>query len=134
LLHRLIGLTVVTVALSVVLLRITRPASLTILDAGIVGDTAGNPSISWSDIAAAIYIDDLPNSEYLPTRRLGGTAFGDQRTGWFRLANGDRALVALQRRDSAVLITTHDTTYLFGPTDIQGFAQALAMHVVVRGQ
>ena len=131
--RKLISLIIVTAGVTVILLRVHRPSSVTVEDAGIVADTYGEPNILWSDVEQAVYIPNLSVSEYRPNRRMGGTAFGSGRTGWFGLANGDRALVALQASQGAVLISTRDTVYLFGPTDAQGFAKAIAEHVPVSG-
>lgn len=134
--HRIrkaLGLIIAAVALTVIVTRVYEPDSVTVEDGGIVANTYGEPRIPWSDVEQAIYIPRLATSEYRPTRRMGGTAFGGGQTGWFGLANGDRALVALQGSRDAVLIATRDTVYLFGPTDAKGFAQAIAEHVPLSG-
>lgn len=135
--RKLIGLVIVAVGLTAIVTHFYRPDSVTVGASGIVADTVGAPRIAWSDIEQVVYIPDISASEYRPMRRMGGTAFGSGLRGWFGLANGDRALVALQGSHDAVLISTRDTVYLFSPGDTEGLAEAIAEHVPVsqfRGQ
>jgi hypothetical protein len=137
--RKMLGIVFAAVAIAVLLSRYhqIKTSSLTIDDAGIVGDTAGDPSVRWPDVEQAVYIPELSGSEYRPGKPVEAlTAIGslNSRYGWYRLANGDRALVALEAPNgAAVLIATRDTIYLFGPKEVRAFAQAVADHVPLSG-
>lgn len=61
-----------------------------------------------------------------PTRRTGGTGLPGYRAGWFRLRNGERALVFLTDRTRAVYVpTTEGFSLVLSPADPDGFVAAL---------
>jgi len=131
--RKLIAVVVAAVVLAVVASRIGTIGSspLTVAAAGLA---YGEENIPWSSVERAAYVADLSVSEYRPTRRMNGTALGGARFGRFELANGDRALLALQQSDSdVVVIATRDTTYLFAPDGVAGLAAAMAEHVPLAG-
>lgn len=48
------------------------------------------------------------NSEYTPKRRTFGTGLPGYSSGWFRLRNGEKALVYLTRRQNVVYLPTYN--------------------------
>jgi hypothetical protein len=87
---------------------------------------------------ATIYIENLSASRYAPKPTLKSSfrviGYGPARYGRFGGAGGQPALFAVQREDGeAVVIETRDATYVFGPSDVRGLAQAVAAHVPVVG-
>lgn len=63
---------------------------------------------------------------FRPTRRTMGTALPGYAGGWFRLENGQKALVYLTDRSRAVLIPTReDYVVLVSPQDPEGLVRAL---------
>lgn len=67
----------------------------------------------------AARIVDLRNTPDLsPRRRTMGTALPNYQSGWFRLANGEKALLYLTRRDGVVYIpTTAGYSILLSPAE-----------------
>jgi hypothetical protein len=70
---------------------------------------------------------DLSNEPDLaPRSRTLGTALPGYRSGWFRLRNGDKALLYLTRSDRAVLVpTTEGYSVLVSPVDPDAFVAAV---------
>jgi hypothetical protein len=61
-----------------------------------------------------------------PTRRTMGTGLPGYQAGWFRLANGEKALLYLTDRTKAVYIpTTSDFSLVLSPENPDGFLTAL---------
>jgi hypothetical protein len=61
-----------------------------------------------------------------PTRRTMGTGLPGYQAGWFRLANGEKALLYLTDRTKAVYVpTTSGFSLLLSPQDPDGFLSAL---------
>ena len=56
----------------------------------------------------AIYKPTGKAKEYAPTRRTLGTGLPGYASGWFRLHNGEKALVYLSRRDQVVYVPTSE--------------------------
>ena len=127
--RKLIGLVVVAASVPLLITPLYRTTALTVDDVRIYGNFYGAQPVMWADIKRATYIAELSTSKYRPTNRTAGRAIGKTRFGRFKLANGNSALVALGQLQGAVLIETGDTTYLFGPKDIDGLASAVANHV-----
>jgi PH (Pleckstrin Homology) domain-containing protein len=66
-------------------------------------------------------------SELAPRRRTMGTGLPGYQAGWFRLRNGEKALVYLTDRSRAVYVpTTAGYDVLLSPEDPDGFLRALA--------
>lgn len=71
-------------------------------------------------------IDAATSAELRPTRRTMGTGMPGYRAGWFRLANGERALLYLTDASKAVYIPTTDGySVLVSPEDPDGFLATL---------
>ena len=70
---------------------------------------------------------DLANTpDLLPGRRTMGTSFSGYQAGWFRLRNGESALLYLTDRTKAVYIPTTDGyAVLLSPSDPERFLSAL---------
>jgi len=61
-----------------------------------------------------------------PGRRTWGTGLPGYQAGWFRLANGERALLYLTDRSKAVYVPTSEGySLLLSPEDPDGFLKAL---------
>lgn len=71
-------------------------------------------------------VDFVRSPELEPKRRTIGTGLPGYQAGWFRLANGERALVYLTDRAKAVYVpTTNDYDLILSPDDPAGFMAAL---------
>ena len=71
-------------------------------------------------------LDLATTPELTPGRRTMGTGLPGYRSGWFRLRNGDRALLYLTDQTRAVYVpTTEDYSVLLSPTDPDAFLAAL---------
>jgi hypothetical protein len=71
-------------------------------------------------------VDFTTSSDLAPRRRTLGTGLPGYQAGWFRLANGDRALLYLTDRSRAVYVPTTDGySVLLSPGDPDGFVAAL---------
>jgi hypothetical protein len=71
----------------------------------------------------------VPSDEpgYQPVSRTNGIGLPNYRGGWFRLANGSKALVFLTDESRSVLVPTNEEyTLLTSPQDPDGFISALA--------
>lgn len=83
------------------------------------GDVWGGP-IALSELrGGAARIVDLTREPGLkPVRRTMGTALPSYQSGWFRLADGEKALLYLTARDRALYIpTTKGYAVLLSPAD-----------------
>lgn len=82
--------------------------------------------LSSLDLDRARRVDLSAASELRPRRRTMGTGLPGYAGGWFRLANGEKALVYLTDRSRAVYVPT-DAGYalLLSPTDPDGLLEAL---------
>jgi hypothetical protein len=78
-------------------------------------------------VAAGARRVDLANTpELQPARRTMGTSFSGYQAGWFRLRNGDRALLYLTDRSKAVYVpTTNGYAVLLSPSEPERFLSAL---------
>lgn len=135
--RKVIGISIALALAGTMLLRY-RTAELAIDDAGISADTYGKPAITWPDVEEVSYIKDLSVSRYRPRPNFRSSfrvfGAGRARYGWFEAADDEPALFAVQRIDAAaVVVTTHDATYVFGPGDARGLAEAIAAYVPVSG-
>jgi len=114
-----------------------RGSSLTVDDSGITADVDGRATIPWASIEQAVYVDDVSASRYAPgrpTNMFATLGTFNARYGRYTLANGRRALVALDRmRSAGIVITTSDEVYVFGPKDVTALARAIADHVPLAG-
>ncbi len=78
------------------------------------------------DARSARRVDFQREPELRPTRRTMGTALPGYAGGWFRLENGQKALVYLTDRTNAVLIPTRENyVVLVSPQDPDGLVRAL---------
>lgn len=98
------------------------PASLTIR-----GDLWGRTIPSSHLRGAAARVVDLRCDPALaPRRRTAGTALPGYRSGWFRLANGEKALLYLTAIDRAVFVpTTEGFSLLLSVNDPDRFVAHL---------
>jgi hypothetical protein len=77
-------------------------------------------------VAAARRADLAADGTLRPVRRTWGTGLPGYRAGWFRLANGERALLYLTDDAKAVYVpTTLGYALLLSPDDPDRFLQAL---------
>src|ERR1043166_82087 len=78
------------------------------------------------DIAAATRIDLASSPELPPTRRTMGTGLPGYQSGWFRLRNGEQALLYLTDRTRAVYVPTRaGYSLLLSPAEPDRFVAAL---------
>ena len=79
------------------------------------------------EIDKAHRVDFGASPELLPARRTMGTGLPGYQSGWFRLKNGEKALLYLTDRTKAVYVpTTEGYGLLLSPDDPDGFLGALA--------
>lgn len=75
----------------------------------LVGDFWGRTiPVERLDVSAARIVDLNRGSDYLPKRRTFGTGLPGYASGWFRLRNGEKALVYLTRGQSVVYLPTSE--------------------------
>ncbi len=75
----------------------------------LVGDFWGREiPFSLLNIPGARILDLNENPEYSPKRRTFGTGLPGYASGWFRLYNGEKALVYLTRRRDVIYVPTSD--------------------------
>lgn len=73
----------------------------------LVGDFWGRAiPLSLLNASSARILDLDKNRDYSPKRRTFGTGLPGYASGWFRLRNGEKALVYLTRRQRVVYIPT----------------------------
>jgi hypothetical protein len=71
-------------------------------------------------------VDFARSPELEPKRRTMGTGLPGYQAGWFRLANGEKALLYLTDRAKAIYVpTTSDYGVIMSPDDPEGFMVAL---------
>ena len=91
------------------------------------GDVYGR-TIPWSAIKAAEsrVVDLAVTYELAPARRTAGTAVPGYQAGWFRLNNGEKALLYLTDRHRAVYVpTTQGYSLLLSPQEPDRFLERL---------
>lgn len=94
----------------------------------IVGDFWGR-AIPFAQLdgasARVINLDEEPG--FAPKRRTLGTGLPGYASGWFRLHNGEKALVYVSRRDQVVHVPTSDGySLLLSMEEPEKFLEALA--------
>lgn len=78
------------------------------------------------DLEHARQINFVSSPELRPGMRTFGTGFPGYQAGWFRLKNGDKALVYLTDKNNAVLIPTSDGySVLVSPKESEAFLSSL---------
>ena len=110
-------------------LRGMRGARFDVSDQGLrlSGDFYGR-TIPVSDLrgGAARRVDVGADSEFRPRWRTLGTGMPGYSAGWFRLRNGEKALLYLTDRTKAVYIPTRlDYSVLVSPDDPEAFLSAI---------
>lgn len=109
--------------------RGARSSSFEISDAGLRlrGDLYGRMIGAGALRGGATRIVDLANtSELRPRWRTVGTAFPTYRAGWFRLRNGEKALLYLTDTRRAVYVpTTQGYSLLLSPQQPERFVERL---------
>jgi len=93
----------------------------------IVGDLWGREiPLGLLNVSAARVMNLNGSSEYLPKRRTLGTGLPGYSSGWFRLHNGEKALVYLTQRRNVVYLPTSDGySLLLSVEDSKGFIEKL---------
>ena len=75
----------------------------------LVGDFWGREiPFTMLDVAGARILDLAGDPEFAPKRRRLGTGLPGYVSGWFRLRNGEKALVYLTKRQNVVYVPTSD--------------------------
>jgi hypothetical protein len=121
----------VVVVLTVFIMTLTgaRGARFEVGDDGLRlrGDFYGR-LVPWDQLRAseARRVDFTASPDLTPTRRTWGTGLPGYQSGWFRLANGEKALLYLTDRSRAVHVpTTAGYSLLLSPADPDSFVAAL---------
>lgn len=96
----------------------------------LVGDFWGREiSFNRLNIPAARILDISGKTEYAPKRRTFGTGLPGYASGWFRLRNGEKALLYLtQRRDVVYVPTLDDYALLLSVDEPERFIASLQNH------
>lgn len=91
------------------------------------GDLYGRTVPRTSIRTEGVRVVDLDREPKLaPVRRTLGTALPGYRSGWFRLADGEKALLYVTDRSRVVYVpTTAGYSILLSPSDPDGFAASL---------
>jgi len=98
------------------------------------GDYYGR-TIPLSDVrgGAAMRVDINTGSERQPVRKTFGTGLPGYRAGWYRLANGEKALVYITDPAKAVYVPTRQNfSVIVSPNDPDGFLSAIRSAAPVR--
>ena len=75
----------------------------------LVGDLWGRTiPLARLDLERGRVVDLRAEPDLAPARRTMGTGLGSFASGWFRLRNGEKALLYLTDRRSVVYVPTHD--------------------------
>jgi len=109
--------------------RGSRGSRFEILPAGLKlsGDLYGR-TIPWNQlrIEMARRVDLSNEPQLRPSSRRAGTALPGYQAGWFKLVNGEKALLYLTDRTKAVYVpTSADYSLLLSPGDPDAFVAAL---------
>lgn len=93
----------------------------------LVGDFWGREiPLGLLNVSAARILDLTNTSEFMPKRRTLGTGLPGYSSGWFRLQNGEKALVYLTRRRDVVYVPTSDGySLLLSVEEPAGFIEKL---------
>lgn len=96
----------------------------------VVGDFWGREiPLNLVDVSGVRILDLNKNSEYYPKRRTFGTGVPGYASGWFRLRNGDKALVYLTKRRDVVYVPTSDGySLLLSVEEPKKFVETLQRH------
>ncbi|MGB5602535.1 MAG: PH domain-containing protein [Gammaproteobacteria bacterium] len=94
----------------------------------LVGDFWGREiPFTLLDVSAARILDLNGHSQYMPKRRTLGTGLPGYAAGWFRLHNGEKALLYLTSRDNVVYVpSTEGYSLLLSIEDAEKFIATLA--------
>ena len=85
--------------------------------------------VTASDIVSVHEVNIATNDAVRPVRRISGGELGDIRTGWFKLANGRKAFLALEDVRGLFIETTLGFPVLVGPKDFEEFEEAFMEYV-----
>jgi hypothetical protein len=129
--RKIAGLAISVAVCVTLLLVLYRTKHLVADDQGIHTDTYGRQSIAWTAVTSARLVPDLASSPWALQARVGGTAIGEFRSGWFRLANGTTAFVTVEASGRAVVIEGDGKTFIFAPRELDAFAAAIEKHVAL---
>jgi hypothetical protein len=93
----------------------------------IAGDLYGR-TIPLAELrgGSARRLDIRESGEFQPTRRTWGTGLPGYRAGWFRLRNGEKALLYVTDPGKTVYVpTTQNFAVMLSPDDPDGFLSAI---------
>lgn len=85
--------------------------------------------IAAADIVNAREINIALDGELRPARKLAGGKVGDIRTGWFKLADGTKAFLALEGVRALYIETTLGFPVMAGVEDFEAFEESFRMYV-----
>lgn len=129
----LIGLAVVVVVscLSVRSLYSARHATAEVNDSALVltGEYARNIALQDLNLAKAQVVNLAERSDLSPDARTNGVGLPGYQAGWFKLHNGQKALLHLTARDRVVYLPTKEGyAVLLSVTDPGGLLDSLRKH------
>ena len=85
--------------------------------------------VTAADIVSVHEVNIATDDAVRPVRRISGGELGDIRTGWFKLANGRKAFLALEDVRGLFIETTLGFPVLVGPKDFEEFEEAFKRFV-----
>lgn len=86
------------------------------------------------NVSAARILDISGSSEYTPKRRTLGTGLPGYASGWFRLRNGEKALVYLTKRQNVIYVPTSEGySLLLSVEEPERFISTLQQYNAIQG-
>lgn len=86
-------------------------------------------TIATEDIISVREVNVFQSKEYRPVRKISGGKIGDVRTGWFRLANGEKAFLTLEGPRALYIETSLGFNALVGAKEFEEFEVVFIQHV-----
>jgi hypothetical protein len=91
-------------------------------------------TITTEDIVAVREVDITSDRTYRPVRKISGGNIKNVRTGWYKLANGEKAFLTLEGNRALYVETELGFNALVGAADFERFEAAFIRHVYNREQ
>jgi hypothetical protein len=85
--------------------------------------------VTTADIIGVREVDFSSGSGFRPVRKISGGNAGDVRTGWYKLANGEKAFLTVKGKHALYLETSLGFPVLVGATDFDSFSAAFTRYV-----
>jgi hypothetical protein len=85
--------------------------------------------VTTADIVGVREIDFSGGSEFRPVKKISGGNAGDVRTGWYKLANGEKAFLTVKGKRALYMETSLGFPVLAGAPDFEAFSAAFTRYV-----